>query len=242
VAHYNLGTLLLHTKLLDEAIREFRAVIMLDPKWVPAYGNLGIALANTDQLDEAIRAFRKYIEVDPKDAWPHLRLGQVLRQQAKFEAALKEYREAIRLQPDDAANHNDLAWMLATCADPQLRDPQQAVALAKRAVQLAPQDGHPWNTLGVALYRAGQFAEAIPALERSLRVGPGQNDAENLFFLAMCHHRRGDAAEARDWRERGATWFQKHKDQLSARQIRDLSEFQAEADAVVGQPPGQAKR
>jgi hypothetical protein len=55
----------------------------------------------------------------------------------------------------------------------------------------------------------------------------------------MCHHRLGAATKARGCRERAANWFQKHKGVLTADGIRELSEFQAEADAVVGKPPGQ---
>jgi serine/threonine protein kinase/Flp pilus assembly protein TadD len=241
-AHNILGVALREAKQLDEAIHEFRKTIELDPKYAAPHNNLGNALLDTKQLDEGIRELRKAIELDPKDFTAHINLGLGLVQQAKFGEAVTEYREAIRLQPDDARHYYGLAWLLATCADPQFRDPQQAVALAKKAVQLEPQSGNNWNTLGVALYRAGQFAEAIPALERGLREQKGQNDAYSLFFLAMCHHRLGAATKARECRERAANWFQKHKSELTADGIRELSEFQAEADAVVGQPPGQGTK
>ena len=40
------------------------------------------------------------------------------------------------------------------------------VADARRAVGLAPSDGSMINTLGVALYRAGEFAEAVSLFQR----------------------------------------------------------------------------
>ncbi|MGH7172374.1 MAG: hypothetical protein ACRELG_19020, partial [Gemmataceae bacterium] len=99
------------------------------------------------------------------------------------------------------------------------------------------------NTLGVALYRVGQFANAVPVLERSLREGKGQADAFDLFFLAMCHHRLGDAAKAKDYRDRAGRWFQQHKGQLTVPGwVEELTDFQAECDAVLSQAPGQAKK
>jgi hypothetical protein len=94
------------------------------------------------------------------------------------------------------------------------------------------------NTLGVALYRSGQFAEAGPVLERSLDAGKGQTDAFDLFFLAMCHHRLGDAARAKDCLECGRRWFQTRKDKLPAAWVEELSAFQAEADAVLAERAG----
>ena len=89
------------------------------------------------------------------------------------------------------------------------------------------------NTLGVALYRNGQFAEAIPVLEKSLRDGAGAYDAFDLFFLAMCHYRLGDAAKARDRRDRAARWVEEHRSKLSKTYSDELAAFQAEADAVL---------
>ena len=77
--------------------------------------------------------------------------GQRLHDQEKLEEAIAEYREAIRLQPDDANAHNNLAWLLATAADPQWRQPAEAVKLAAKAVELSPKFGMFWSTLGAAL-------------------------------------------------------------------------------------------
>jgi len=94
--------------------------------------------------------------------------------------------------------------------------------------------------LGVALYRTGKFADAVPVLERSLREGKGQADAFDLFFLAMCHHRLGDAVKAKDFRGRGVSWLQAHQGKISTEWVQQLNVFQAECDAVLAQPPGQA--
>jgi tetratricopeptide (TPR) repeat protein len=155
--------------------------------------------------------------------------------------ALTALREAVQLAPEYATPHNNLAWLLLT-GPKELRDSAQALVEARKAVELEPWQWSYSNTLGVALYRNEKFAEAIPALERSLREQRGQADAFDLFFLAMCHHRLDDAARAKDCHERGKQWFQKHKGKLSARWVAELAAFQAESESVLAQPPGQAKR
>jgi hypothetical protein len=96
--------------------------------------------------------------------------------------------------------------------------------------------------VGVALYYTGHFANAIPVLQRSLREQAGQTEAFDLFFLAMCHHRLGEAAKAKACLERGKQWFRKRKGQLPAAWLEELTAFQAEADAVLAQPPDQGKK
>ena len=72
-----------------------------------------------------------------------------------MEEAIAAYKEAIRLQPDYATAYNNYASLLATCRPSSLRDPAQAVELAKKATALAPKEGDYWNTLGVAYYPPG---------------------------------------------------------------------------------------
>ncbi len=186
----------------------------------------------------------------------HVDLGDVLQraqafslvEQAYKHSSAKEHakalaalRQAVRIAPKCAEAHNNLAWLLLT-GPKELRDPEQALPLARRAVEVEPKRAIYHNTLGVALYRVGQFAEAIPVLERSLREQKGQTDAFDLFFLAMCHHRKGDAAKAKDCHERGKQWFEKHRGKLSPSWVEDLTAFQAESESVLAQPPGQPKK
>ena len=81
--------------------------------------------------------------------------------------------------------HNELAWLLATDPNPNARDPGRAVNWAKKAVELAPNEGNFWNTLGVAHYRAGDWKAALEALEKSMKLRNG-GDSSDWFFLAMC--------------------------------------------------------
>jgi tetratricopeptide (TPR) repeat protein len=111
--------------------------------------------------------------------------------------ALAALRQAVKLASSHAMAQDNLAWLLLT-GPQELRNPAQALAAARKAVELEPNKSACLNTMGVAMYRTGQHADAIPVLERSLREQGGQTDAFDLFFLAMCHHRLGDAAKAKE--------------------------------------------
>ena len=115
------------------------------------------------------------------------------------------------------------------------RDPERAINLARRAIELAPDDMMHINTLGVALYRNGRFAESIEVLKRSQSAGHGQFDGFDLFFLAMAHHRLWHREEARACFDGGVRWINQQTG-LEPEQRKALSIFGAEAEAVLAGP------
>src|SRR5262249_53111914 len=163
----------------------------LDPKFAPAHSNFGVLLCDDlKDYGKAAECFRKAIELDPNYAAAHSNLGNALGGQKKLEEAIAAYRKAIEIDPNFANAYNGLAWLLATCPDAKFRDPKQAVALAKKAIELAPpHPGYP-NTLGVARYRASDWIGAIATLEKSMKLRNG-GDGNDWFFLAMAHWQLG---------------------------------------------------
>jgi probable HAF family extracellular repeat protein len=181
-AHHNLGLALAAKGQLDEAIAEFREAIRLNKDYALAHNGLGTALYAKGQVEEAIAAYHEAIRIQKNYPDAHHNLGLALGAKGKVEEAIACFRKAIEIDPKHAYAHKGLAWLLATCSDAKLRDPDQAVKLAKKAVQLAPKMGDCWYTLGVAHYRAGDWKAAIAALNESVKLGKG-GDAYDFFSL-----------------------------------------------------------
>jgi WD40 repeat protein len=140
----------------------------------------------------------------------------------------------------DLKGLNYRAWRLVTGPAEQ-RDPARALQLIRKAVKHEPVEAMHWNVLGVVQYRNGQYREAVAALEKSLAAGQGQFDAYDLFFLAMCHARLGDAAKAKDCFERAVKWVEAQKT-LPPLHVEELRAFRAEAEQVVnGKQPTPGK-
>jgi tetratricopeptide (TPR) repeat protein len=155
--------------------------------------------------------------------------------------AIAAWQSAIKLNPKNALAHNIVSWQLLV-GPKELRDPKAALPLARKAVELEPQNDHYVNTLGVALYRNGELKEAIPVLQKSLAAGKGAADAFDLFFLAMCYHRLGDPAKARDHYDRADAWFQQRRSKLPPAWVTELTEIQAEARALLALPEASSKQ
>ena len=127
---------------------------------------------------------------------------------------------------------NNLAWNLATDPDPQLREPIQAVEMAKRAVELARTQGAYWNTLGVAHYRAGDWKSTVTALEKSMELRKG-GDSFDWFFLAMAHWQLDQKDEARMWYDKAVQWMESN-----AKDNEELIRFRAEAEELMKKGTG----
>src|SRR5262249_3225564 len=151
------------------------------------------------------------------------RRGEALQLDSKRMALIKKLASGTTL----AREMNNLAWNLAVDPDPQLRDPAQAVELARKAVELAPMQGMYWNTLGVAHYRAGDCKAAIAALEKSMELRKG-GDSFDWFFLVMAHWKLVQKDKARAWYDRAVQWLDKNQPNNE-----ELLRFRAEASELL---------
>jgi superkiller protein 3 len=181
-------------------------------------------------LDKAIVEFKKAIELDPKHSRAHNNLGNALHDQGKVDEAVAAYQKALAIEPQDALGHNELAWLLATCPNAKFHDAKRAVELAMRAVELKPQEGTCWNTLGVAHYRAGNWKDAVAGLEKSMELRKG-GDAYDWFFLAMADWQLGRKKQARKWYDQAVAWADKNEPKNE-----ELRRFRAEAAELLAVP------
>jgi tetratricopeptide (TPR) repeat protein len=147
--------------------------------------------------------------------------------------AAEDLREAHGRSADQM---NELAWWLVTSPYLLHRDPSLAVELAKQAVRQAPREAVYWNTLGVAHDRLGEWAAALKALEVVERLSPGKNFGVTAFFLAMCHHRLGDPAKAKDHYDRAVRWHPEDLGDVDSARQQEFKALRAEAEMLLKRP------
>jgi tetratricopeptide (TPR) repeat protein len=133
--------------------------------------------------------------------------GSFLMAVKKYDLALQQFQAAIRVDPDSPHLNNNFAWFLANCPDARFANPPYAVELAEKAVELVPDEGTFWNTLGVCSYRAGRWQKAIDALERSAQLFGDAGVGFNAMFLAMSHWKLGNREEAKRQYDTAIRWM-----------------------------------
>ena len=226
------GLLALALAQPDLAVDDFTRILTAEPDLERARYRRAQALTRLGRHREALADLDILIPKASQDDAPYLLRGTVREALGDSDKARADREKASALLPRHPTALNNRAWVLATGSIDQ-RDPDRALVLARQAVALAPGQQVSLNTLGVALYRAGQDAEAVSILERSLAAGKGQYDAFDLFFLAMAHHRLGHREEAHTCFDRAVRWWDERKN-LPAQYVSELTSFRAEAEAVLG--------
>lgn len=94
-------------------------------------------------------------------------LGDLYFGRNSFAQAVSAYQTALDANPNNALVLNNFAWLLATCEDPDFRNPLLALQLAQRAAAIE-RSAHILDTLAESLFINGRVVEAIAAAEAAL--------------------------------------------------------------------------
>jgi superkiller protein 3 len=228
-AYRGLGCALTRQDKYDDAVVALRAALRLEPNNAVAHHNLGLCLQAKGDLDGAEGAYREAVRLDGKHHGAAIdHLAELLLSGGNLKEAIATYQKIIILDPKDASAHNRLAWLLATCPDPKLRDPKRVLELAKKALQLAPQDGESWKSLGAAHYGLRDWKATIAAFEKANTFFSGGGSNE-WFFLAMARWQLGEKDLARQAYDRAVQWMEKYHPKN-----RDLARLRSEVAELLG--------
>jgi tetratricopeptide (TPR) repeat protein len=176
-AHHNIGLCLLLKKDLDGAISEFRRTLELNPNEARTQIFLGTALGQKGDMKAAKEQFQQATEKNPNNADTHLDIAYALMQLKEEAGAVAQLKVALELQPDSPGAENNLAWVYCTAEDHQLRNPAEALILARRAVETSPSPNPAFlDTLAEAQSLNGQGAEALATETQALKLDPQNTD------------------------------------------------------------------
>jgi Flp pilus assembly protein TadD len=189
-ARMGLGKLLHDAGDFAGAELQFRAAAEGDPRDSVALFNLGLTRARLGKWEEAETALVAALRWSPTnaDAWRTLGLARDAR--GLRGGARAAYEETLALRPSDVGAANNLAWILATAPESELRDGTRAVALLESYAR--SDDPTTLDTLAAAYAETGRYAEAIATAERALaRMPPEATAARRETSARLEEYRAG---------------------------------------------------
>ena len=164
-----------------EAMVHYRIALALNPADAQIFYNLGNLLMQRGDWPEAEELFLVMLARNPNDFNAHLALGTILPHFGRNQEAVQQLETALQINPDAAEALNNLAWLLATSEDPNIRDGIRAVQLAEHACSLTGSKKTTYlGTLAAALAEAGRFDDAITAAQTACALA-GKSGETNLL-------------------------------------------------------------
>jgi tetratricopeptide (TPR) repeat protein len=83
----------------DEAIKDYKKIVTIEPGYKLAYFNTGFMQFAAKQTEEAIKSFTQAIEADPDYAEAYYNRGFCYEVLKKFPEALRDYKKSYELKP-----------------------------------------------------------------------------------------------------------------------------------------------
>ena len=183
----------------EDAIKAMRDMARQRSDWVDALIILGDVLRSKKRFPESVDAYNQAIgrlgDVEPRH-WSLLySRGIALERSKQWVRAEADFLRALKLKPDQpyVLNYLGYSWV------DQGTNLARARQMIERAVALRPHDGYIVDSLGWALYRIGEFGDAVKQLERAVELRP--EDPTINDHLGDVYWRVGRFNEARfQWR------------------------------------------
>ena len=138
------------------------------------------------KLDESLAHYDAAVRLAPKDAYTVARRAELLTDLGHYAEAAADYDQAIALDPQFASAYRGSAWLLATCPDETVSNPEQAVQRAELAVRLEQRpSADSFDALAAAQASEGDFEAAQQTVRRAIKLAPESHRADYLRRLAL---------------------------------------------------------
>ena len=179
-----------HAGFTSTALVHYRVAESLAPDNKQSYQEIARVLLEKRDWEDAAAYYRTVLTFDPNETTAYLGLVKALLPLGQTADVIDTLKKAAAVSPDSPAILNNLAWMLATSSEADLRDGNLAVQLAERACQLTHrQQTLMMGTLAAAYAEAGRFPEAIAtateACERARKNGESKTWQRNQELLVL---------------------------------------------------------
>src|SRR6267143_1142918 len=179
----------------EEAEREFRRAIALNPRYASAHQWFAFLLAARGQQDAALLEGHTALELDPASVSARRAVGWLYYYARRYHQAREHLSRAIEMNPMAVESYRMLGSAMALQGEVT-----EAERVLREALTLEGAGAYSKATLGWLLARSGRRADAEQLL-RELELSRGEGYVSPVAF-AILHIGLGNLQEALDWSER----------------------------------------
>ncbi len=179
------STLLTKARILAALGREKEALEQLEQTaqaapQVALYLQVGQFAMQLEMPRRAIAAFDKALELEPNNPLVLRFRGDAKLNISDHKGAVEDFEAALKQNADDQGLLNNLAWVLSTSPNDEVRDGKRAVELATKACELSEfKLAHILSTLAAAYAETGDFEQAQKWAAKAVELeGEGEDSPQ----------------------------------------------------------------
>jgi len=179
----------------DDAEREFRRAIELDPRYATAHQWFAFLLAARGAREEALVEGHTAVELDPGSLFARRSLSWIYLYARRYDRARAQLERALTMNPNAEETYRTLGLVLTHAGDFS-----EAIGVLEEAITMPEAGSYTRATLGYALGCAGRTSEARQILEEL--AAQATRDYVSPVAMATVLLGLGDTDRALDWTER----------------------------------------
>ena len=150
----------------EDAIAIYEWLLASDPKSVSFLLWLGQAFTSAGEYAKAEATLQKVPAIDKNNLGYLIQLSIVYDMSGQFDKAESALKVIIDREPDSALALNNLAYMYIE----HDRNISKAIDMTKRALEIEPNNGAYFDTLGWGYFKQGKYDLARKSIEEALRL------------------------------------------------------------------------
>jgi Flp pilus assembly protein TadD len=168
----NRGASLLQEQRYDDAIKEFKRAVGLNPESIDAYIIMGRTYSLIGQSTDAIAAFERAVKVAPTSKEARTYLAGALVGAQRYGEAEVQYKEVIKLDASAVAPRSSLGSLYLL-----MERYAEAETQFQKVGSMSPLDPSSYYNLGLVYNKQERYSEAVSKFGRVLDLQPGSTDA-----------------------------------------------------------------
>lgn len=176
IIYVSKGTELIRKGNLNEALKEYKKAIEIEPSYSKTYALLGYVYLLQRKFYKAIIECGNSIRLDPNYSKAHYNLAIAYIGEMMYDEALAESKIAFKLDPDDSMVNNNLGWLYY-----YINNYDEAIKFLEQAIKLNPYQFAPNITLADLYYKKGEYKRARENYDKAISLG--MTEAEIPAYL-----------------------------------------------------------
>ncbi len=165
--HYFLALVYSTRNEFDKAAGEYELILkhfsQADPENIEIYGYLGQLYYSQKKYQKAVDQFEKILSLDPQNSEVMYLLGSLYLELDKRPKALELFKQSIAADSMNDGSLNSLGYVYAEDGI----NLEEALTLVKRALEIKPNSGAYFDSLGWVYYKKEMYPQALESLQKA---------------------------------------------------------------------------